>query len=202
MPTTLVTRVLGKHRRHLHESAYKGVPQSCGTEGHRMNLKLKLGLSSVGTGLLMVIAGTAAAAPLPKEGNYDTTVCWSGTANRIDFSKTHYSQSSEFMGTALSNPPGGLGDRNSFHCVGLNTSLDGKLSGSSVCEVTDPDGDKRFNVFTFQADGKVTRETVAGTGKYDGMVVTTKVENLPPFPTAKPGTFQGCNRQTGTYKLK
>jgi hypothetical protein len=22
------------------------------------------------------------------------------------------------------------------------------------------------------------------------------------FPTIKPGTFQGCNRATGTYKLK
>lgn len=23
-----------------------------------------------------------------------------------------------------------------------------------------------------------------------------------PFPTIKPGTFQNCNRQTGTYKMK
>jgi hypothetical protein len=25
---------------------------------------------------------------------------------------------------------------------------------------------------------------------------------LGPFPLIKPGTFQTCNRQTGTYKLK
>lgn len=164
-----------------------------------MKIQLNCLLSAVAA---LAMAGTAAAATLPKEGSYDATVCWSGNANRIDFSKTHWALSSEFMGTALSNPPGGFGDRNSFRCVGTTASFDGKRSGSTVCEVTDLDGDKRLNVFTQHADGTFARETVAGTGKYEGMVITTKVENLPPFPSAKPGTFQGCNRQTGTYKLK
>jgi hypothetical protein len=46
------------------------------------------------------------------------------------------------------------------------------------------------------------QETLAGTGKYEGMVRTATAESLGQFPTIKPGTFQGCNRATGTYKLK
>ena len=42
----------------------------------------------------------------------------------------------------------------------------------------------------------------AGTGKYEGLVRTASVQTLGPFPAIKPGTFQNCNRQTETYKLK
>jgi hypothetical protein len=34
------------------------------------------------------------------------------------------------------------------------------------------------------------------------MVSTNVVAMMPNFPTIKAGTFQGCNHQTGTYKLK
>jgi hypothetical protein len=34
------------------------------------------------------------------------------------------------------------------------------------------------------------------------MVASGMVEALGPFPAIKPGTFQGCNHQSGTYKLK
>jgi hypothetical protein len=71
-----------------------------------------------------------------------------------------------------------------------------------VCEGIDPDGDKRLSYFSIAADGTVIRENVVGTGKYDGMVASGKVMPLGPFPEIKAGTFQGCNHQTGTYKLK
>ena len=34
------------------------------------------------------------------------------------------------------------------------------------------------------------------------MVTNGTIEPLGPFPVIKAGTFQDCNRQTGTYKLK
>ena len=92
-------------------------------------------------------------------------------------------------------------DKSTFRCVGMNASFDGKNTGSNVCEAIDVDGDKRLTYFS-TADGKVTRTIVAGTGKYEGMVTTGTVEQLGPFPAIKDGTFQDCNHQTGTYKLK
>jgi hypothetical protein len=63
------------------------------------------------------------------------------------------------------------------------------------------DGDKRLTYFS-TGDGKTTRTKIAGTGKYEGMVTAGTFEPLGPFPAIKDGTFQGCNHQTGTYKLK
>ena len=152
--------------------------------------------------LIVASPFSAFAAEVPKEGNYDYTSCWSGVNNVITFSKTHTASSFEMTGTNRSNPPGGVFDKNTFRCVGMNSSLDGKITASTVCEAIDVDGDKRLTSFS-NVDGKTTRTNVAGTGKYEGMVNTTgTVEPLGPFPAIKAGTFQDCNHQTGTYKLK
>jgi hypothetical protein len=84
----------------------------------------------------------------------------------------------------------------------MNASLDGKFTGSTVCETIDVDGDKRLAYFSLGSDGSLTRENVAGTGKYEGMKATGTVHPLGPFPTVKEGTFQDCNHQTGTYKFR
>ena len=144
---------------------------------------------------------SAVAAELPKEGNYDYTACWSGVNSVITFSKTHTASSYEMTGSNRSNPPGGMFDKTTFRCVGMNASFDGKNTASTVCEAVDGDGDKRLTYFSL-SDGKVNRENVTGTGKYEGMVASGAVQPLGPFPVVKPGTFQDCNHQTGTYKLK
>ncbi len=152
-------------------------------------------------GGMVLTTHMAGAVNIPKEGNYDFTACWSGMASKVDFSKEYTASNVEFTGVTRSDPPGGLFDQNTFRCVGTNASLAGKISAIYVCEAVDPDGDRRLLYFSSQ-DGKVVRENVTGTGKYEGMVSEGKVQPLPPFPVIKAGTVQACNRQTGTYKLK
>ncbi len=163
---------------------------------------MKRTLRFISLAALTGLAGSAFATELPKEGNYDFTSCWSGVSNTISFSKTHTAYSYEMTGTNRSNPPGGMFDKQTFRCVGMNASLAGKNVGSTVCEAIDADGDKRLTYFSVGSDGKVTREPVAGTGKYEGFVSSGSVEPLGPFPVIKAGTLQDCNHQTGTYKLK
>ena len=167
----------------------------------KSTLSLKLQFASAWLLTTVAINGVAAAANFPKEGRYDYTACSVGVTNRIDFSKTHLAYSFEQTGVVRSNPPGGMFDQNSYRCVGLYTSFDGKISSSTVCESIDPDGDKRLSTFSREGD-KFVREEIVGTGKYEGMVSSGTGEFLPAFPTIKPGTFQNCNHQTGTYKLK
>jgi hypothetical protein len=94
-------------------------------------------------------------------------------------------------------------DKNSFRCVGANATFEKRTTGMAVCEAVDREGDKRLTFFSVAEDGKVTRRTVLGTGKYEGLIEENAVvQPLGPFPTIKPGTFQNCNHQTGTYKLK
>jgi hypothetical protein len=166
-------------------------------------MKLTLPFISLAALIGLASAGSAFAAELPKEGNYDFTSCWSGVSNTIAFSKTHSAYSYEITGVNRSNPPGGLFDKVAFRCVGMNASFDGKPSITAVCEGVDPDGDKRLTYFSLGPDGKFTRQFITGTGKYEGMVETnSNVQPLGPFPVVKEGTIADCNHQTGNYKLK
>jgi hypothetical protein len=142
-----------------------------------------------------------AAGPLPKEGRYDVTTCWSGVSIELKHSKDYGGTTYEMMGTVLSNPPGGAFDKDSFRCIGMSMSLGGKRSNTTLCEAVDLEGDKRVRLLTL-VDGKTRAEHLNGTGKYEGIVISGEVEQFGRFPTAKPGTFQGCNRQTGTYGFK
>jgi len=151
----------------------------------------------------LLAAAMGAHANAPKEGSYDFTACWSGTASMVAFSKTHWGLSFEMTGSTRSNPPGAMFDKHAFRCVGTNARFDKEPHGNAICEAVDRDGHKRLTYFETGADGKVQRRFIAGTGKYEGMTETSAgVEQLGPFPTIKPGTFQNCNRQTGTYKMK
>ena len=150
----------------------------------------------------LAVTGAMGAVNLPKEGSFDYTACWSGNSSDIAFSNSQGASSFEMTGMILSNPPGGPFDKNTFRCVGMNTMINDKAGGGNVCEAVDADGDKRYVQFFIGADGSVTRQVVSGTGKYAGMVMNTTVTTLGPFPGIKAGTFQSCNRQTGTYKLK
>jgi hypothetical protein len=164
-------------------------------------MKKTLQFFSIAMLAVAAAVGSAFAADSPKEGRYDYTACWSGVSNVVAFSKTHTASSFEQSGTILTSPPGGMFDKNSFRCVGMNYSFDGKASGTTVCESIDRDGDKRLSYFS-TSEGKVIRENVIGTGKYEGMVASGTVQILGPFPETKAGTYQNCNHQTGTYKLK
>lgn len=149
------------------------------------------------------LSAAISAGELPKEGSFDIMSCASGTTSVISFSKTHTATISEITGVSLSNPPGGLYDKGTYRCISLSSNFDGKVVGRSVCEGLDPeDGSKRLVVTTNQ-DGKVTREFIAGTGKYEGLVeVTANLQNVGGLSAIKPGTTQGCGRSTGTYKMK
>lgn len=150
-----------------------------------------------------LLCASVAHADMPKEGQYDYSACWAGTSNVTKFSDKQSIISTDFTGIVRTATPGGPFDGETFHCTGLSMWVDGKpTSDTTFCIATDKDGNKRLARFT-NNNGTVTREHLAGTGKYEGMTLTpTAVKPMGPFPTAKPGTFQGCNHQTGSYKLK
>jgi hypothetical protein len=169
----------------------------------KSRIDLKLQLANAGLIAALTVAGAASAQTLPKEGRYDYTACWSEVRNPIAFSKTHSAATVEFTGTTRSNPPGGFLDNRSFRCIGLATSFGEKGTYTTVCESIGVDGtDKILTQFSVASDGKATREVIAGTGKYEGLVSSGIAEPLGPFPNSKPGVFQACNHQTGTYKMK
>jgi hypothetical protein len=163
---------------------------------------LKLQFANAGLIAALTVAGSAGAQTFPKEGTYDYTACWSGVTTPIAFSKSNSAFTYEMTGTTRSNPPGGFLDKRSFRCIGMIIAFSGKGSQSVVCESFGIDEDKILTHFSAASDGKVSREVIEGTGKYQGLVSTGITKPLGPFPVAKAGTFQDCNHQTGTYKMK
>ena len=163
-------------------------------------MKTTMRMVSVTTFLAVASVGFAFAADLPKEGNYDHTVCFTRKSTRIDYSTTHFAYSYEETGTSVSNPPGGLFDSETVRCVGMTAVFDGKRSGGSVCEGVAKNGDKRLTRFWYDNDGKFQREAVSGTGQYDGMATTGSVKTVGQTQQIGPGTAQFCNLGTGTYR--
>lgn len=155
-------------------------------------------------GTALAIAGWAQAQPaaLPKTGDYDYTVCFTRTSNRIDFTKELFGFSYEEVGQAVAKVPGSLFDGEDVRCVGMISSIDGKRSGSSLCEGLAKDGDRRLTRFWYDAEGKIQREQVAGMGKYDGMTTTGSVKSVGTAETIKPGVSKYCHQATGTYAIK
>jgi hypothetical protein len=152
--------------------------------------------------LSSVLTLAATAAPnYPKEGKYDYTTCYSGTTTAIQVSKTTSANTIKFIGNTRSNPPGGPFDMLAFTCVGMGSSNEGKSGSAYFCQVVDTDGD-RFMAHGVFDGAKTVTDAFGGTGKYEGMVRNGTSESPGPYPTAEPGTFTGCNRQTGTYKMK
>lgn len=153
-------------------------------------------------GALAVFAATAGAAQqLPKEGKIAYRACYSGQSKFIKMSKTHIAYGYEFTGEGVADTPGTLFDHASFQCEGVGARLGKERIGHAVCLFVDPDGDKDMARFTLR-NGKWQRHDVAGTGKYDGIVIHADLQSLGGFPRMRPEMFQACNHVVGTYKLK
>src|SRR5262245_57226050 len=118
---------------------------------------------------LLGLLPAVAFADMPKEGTFDYIGRFSGTSNTSKFSDTRSLVSFEQTGMIQSVVPGGLFDKETFHCIGVEIMVDGKVTnGTTLCEATDKEDNKRLYRFSV-GDGKTTREEVAGTGKYDGL---------------------------------
>jgi len=146
--------------------------------------------------------GCATAQGAPKEGSFEIVNCGSGTNSIVEVSKAARFTSAEQVGTTRSMPPGGYLDMTTYHCMSLGVTLDGNYTGHTYCEGVDRDGDKYISHLWSTDGGKTSSEVIAGTGKFEGMTRTGKSESLGAFPAIKPGTFTGCGRQTGTYKMR
>ena len=165
-------------------------------------MRTMLGMISVATFIAATASSLGFGADLPKEGSYDYKACFTRNTTRIDFSDAHRAYSYNETATAVSTTPGGMFDGESVRCVGTVSISNGKRTNLSICEGVAKNGSKRLTRFQYDADGKLVREEVAGTGMYEGMVTTGTAKGVVPEKEIQPGVTTYCNQLTGTYKLK
>lgn len=165
-------------------------------------MKLMKGIISVAALAATVPGGLALAADLPKEGSYDYRTCFTRNTSRIVFSDSHRAYSYNEAGTAVSTTPGGMFDGDSVRCVGTVSISNGKRTNLSICEAVARNGDKRLTRYQYDADGRLVREELAGTGMYEGMVTTGVAKEVVPPKEIQPDVTTFCNQATGTYRMK
>ena len=167
----------------------------------QFSLKPLVTRTALAGALAVCTAAAVASQQLPKEGKFAFRGCFSGASKFAALSKTNIGYSYEFTGEDIADVPGTLFDHASFRCVGSGGRFGKEVIGQTVCLYVDPDGDKDIARFTLR-DGKWHRQDVAGTGKFDGIVIHADMKNLGPFPRMKPEMFQNCDHVEGTYELK
>jgi len=160
--------------------------------------------TAVARAATLAIAATLVAVPaageLLKEGDFSATFCFAGNHTTLAQSKTDLAYSFDLTGPVRADAPGSFLDMSSVQCVGIGEVQGGKFSGTHQCLFLDADGDKVF--MRFEAEGpKSMLEILGGTGKYTGISGSGETQSLGRFPKIKEGTFQGCSRGGGHYKL-
>ncbi len=139
---------------------------------------------------------------LAKEGTFEFDFCLVGETRVMTGGDKVYVSHYTNTANLHTDPPGRPFDRMASLCFGTFASLNGKPQDFGVCELTDADGDKWWMEYHGTADGAGGTYTAAhGTGKYDG--ITIKGQYILDFwPAAAKDTFQACNHNKGSWKLK
>jgi len=156
-----------------------------------------------------VLGSAAVASDLPKEGTFTTTLSAVGTYKPITAGKNLWAVI--FDDTQISIG-GGLMDHLTWHCIGVNSGINGQQAVKGNCVATDPGGDQIFIDFTGDpsaVDAKVItgKSTfVDGTGKYAGITGSYRY-NLHTsaggeFKLAADSTYVLYGTSEGSYKLK
>lgn len=141
---------------------------------------------------------------IPKEGNYEFDFCVIGRGKSFSAGDNLFVLHYELDANVNSVPPGRAFDRMGSRCYGLYINLNGKPRESGICELTDLDGDKWWMDYRGTWDGGGGAYTAAhGTGKYEGINLQGEYHIDNSWGKASTElSFQGCNRNKGTYKLK
>jgi len=157
--------------------------------------------------ILLPICPGAGAAAMPKEGNFDFNYCLAGRSEVMQISDQAVVGSGESTAALISNIPGGPFDGLGSRCMGTWAVVNGTFSASGYCVTVDADGDRflmDYKMGPYPA-GQLdygTWTATSGSGKYQGMVAKGSFKAIAQVVPAAAGNFQGCNRNTGTYKLK
>jgi hypothetical protein len=141
---------------------------------------------------------------IPREGNYEFDFCPIGRGKTFSEGDKFFVMNYDLDAVVRSTPAGRTFDRMGAHCYGIYANVSGRQQESGFCELTDLDGDKWWMEYWGNPDGAGGTYTSAhGTGKYEGMTLRGEyhIDNAW-GSTSKEVSFQGCNPNKGSYKLR
>jgi hypothetical protein len=157
-----------------------------------------------GWALLAADSAVAGKVNIPKEGSYEFDFCPIGRGKTFSAGDKLFVMNYDLDAILRTTPSGRAFDRMGARCYGIYANVSGRQQESGFCELTDLDGDKWWMEYRGNPDGAGGTYTAAyGTGKYDGVTLRGEyhIDNAW-GSVSKEVSFQGCNPNKGTYKLK
>lgn len=149
------------------------------------------------------LAAAHAAVDIPKEGRFDFNYCMAGKFDYTELRPGVGMGAWDLGAGTYANGGTKAFDRMGSYCVGAYEIVDGKYQDWHVCTMVDADGDKWLLRGQTGPDGTGKWIAASGTGKYEGMIANGTLGPVGEVPAARaPNTFNKCNRNTGTYKLR
>lgn len=162
-------------------------------------------IAAMTTGAILAADGALAGrVNIPKEGSYEFDFCPIGRGKIFSEGDKLFVMNYDLDAITRSASPGKAFDRMGARCYGIYSNFNGRQQEAGMCELTDLDGDKWWMEYRGNPDGKGGTYTSAhGTGKYDGMTLRGEYRIDNDWGSiSKEVSFQGCNPNKGTYKLK
>ena len=154
-----------------------------------------------------LFAQAAPAAGPAKEGSFDTLRCVAGTVEFLTEAKGASAAFVDVIGTPMAKE-GELFFGTSVRCLAYVSTIDKESKIYGSCLYTDRDGDHFLaNYSGGTSDPAVTEggpwKAVAGTGKFEGLEAggTWTHVNVP-AKQARANWYNGCDRDSGHWKLK
>jgi hypothetical protein len=152
--------------------------------------------------ILVIVFGFLLTISLAQAGEYDVTQCYSGTYTLLSPSEKLAILTFDLNGIMRSNTSDKTFDNHTFHCIGMQRiyGKDQKWETGN-CTVQAPDGSIQVGEFNVKNQDK-TWKVLYGTGRYEGIESGGPYKTITEGKPIAPGTFQACDRSTGTFSLK
>jgi hypothetical protein len=155
-------------------------------------------------GVMMSSGAIAGKVNMPKEGSYEFDFCPIGRGKTFSAGDKLFVMNYDLDAVLRTTPPGKAFDRVGARCFGIYSNINGRQQEAGICELTDLDGDKWWMDYRGNPDGAGGTYTAAfGTGKYEGMTLRGEYRIDNNWGSiSKEVSFQGCNPNKGTYRLR
>ncbi len=154
--------------------------------------------------LLLGAQGVFAAGPA-KEGSFETVICYAGPMQMTAIGKV-WGATLDVVGTPMAKE-GELLYGTSARVMDYSSNVGNEAADDASSLFIDADGDRFLLMYSghyaIGAPGPGTWKAVAGTGKYEGIEASgTYIHVNQPVNRARADWYQGCDKDTGHWKLK
>jgi len=147
---------------------------------------------------LALLAGSAMAADLPKEGTVDTSLCFGGPMHLIAAAPGERLGSYVVKGGTSAGSP--AFDSMAVECTGIFEARAGATQSKGYCVFRDVSGDTIHGTDAITPEGYVF-EYLGGTGKFKGISGSGRIERVGTL-ASEGDRMRGCRKMVGTYKFK